>query len=231
MIGPPLRRHQPARDRRRLVDGERPRHGLAAVRGRRAGPRRARCGRRRGPPRPAGRRTGPARRCRPGGRPAGGRPRRAWRCGRRGRRRAWRRRPRSENSRPVSSCIGRASMSPRSRIVGPGRPPSRSATIDDCRSPVVTVRRQAVERLEHPGLGGGEVEPELGAAVQVAPQRDDVVEEGTGLGQQVSRGDGGDPAVVVGGVGDGRHAPHSVRIRADPPGTPAATTRRVRPGR
>ena len=50
-----------------------------------------------------------------------------------------RRRPRSAKSRPVSSGMGRASMSPRSRTVGPGRPPSRSATIDDSPSPVVIV--------------------------------------------------------------------------------------------
>ncbi len=97
-------------------------------------------------------------------------------------------------------------MSPRSRTVGPGRPPSRSATIDDCRSPVVTVRGSPSSASSTRAWVDGEVEPELGAAVQVAPQRDDVVEEGAGLGQQVGRVDGGDPALVVGGVGDGRHA-------------------------
>ncbi len=43
-------------------------------------------------------------------------------------------------SSPVSSVIGSASMSPRSTIVGPGRPPSRSATTELRRSPTAMSR-------------------------------------------------------------------------------------------
>jgi hypothetical protein len=54
-------------------------------------------------------------------------------------------------------------------------------------------QRQAVERLEHPGLGQRQVEAQLRPAVQVAAEGDDVVEQRAGLGQHVARreGDGG----------------------------------------
>ena len=64
---------------------------------------------------------------------------------------------------PVSSGMGRASMSPRSRIVGPGRSPSRVATTEvDVVVPVCTVSGQPVERLEHGLLRAGQLEAELG---------------------------------------------------------------------
>jgi len=70
----------------------------------------------------------------PGGRPGdpggGGRRRAASRRGCRGRTRASPRRPLELKSRPVSSWSGSASMSARRRTVGPGRPPSITATTE-----------------------------------------------------------------------------------------------------
>jgi hypothetical protein len=45
--------------------------------------------------------------------------------------------------------------------------------------------RQPGQGVEHPGLGGRQVEAQLGAAVEVAAQRHHVVVQGAGLGQQV----------------------------------------------
>ena len=69
-------------------------------------------------------------------------------------------------SSPVSSGIGRASMSPRSRIVGPGLPPSSSAAmplVDSCR---VMSSGQAVERGQHGLAGDRQVVAELRPLVQ-----------------------------------------------------------------
>jgi hypothetical protein len=63
--------------------------------------------------------------------------------------------------------------------------------------------REPVQRLEHPSLRVWQVEPELGPAVQVAPQGDDVIEQRPGLGQERvggrlgGDGGGGHPGIVA----------------------------------
>ena len=75
------------------------------------------------------------------------------------------------NASPVSSGIGSASMSPRSSTVGPGRPPSSTATTELIRPPEVHLQREVGERGDHRVPGAGQVEAELGVAVQRASQR------------------------------------------------------------
>ena len=79
-----------------------------------------------------------------------------------------RRRSSLANSRPVSSGIGSASMSARSRTVGPGATPCRSATTDVTVVAGAHVEAEAVERVEHRGLRPRQLEPELGRAVDRA---------------------------------------------------------------
>ena len=83
-------------------------------------------------------------------------------------------------SSPVSSGIGSASMSPRSRTVGPGRVAVEHGDDRAGRRARRDRQRQPVERLEHGRLGRRQLEPELGVAVDPAPQLDGVVELGTG---------------------------------------------------
>ena len=80
------------------------------------------------------------------------------------------------NSRSVSSCIGRASMSPRSSTVGPGSSPSSTAITDDSDRAGGDGERQPVERLQHHRLGARQLVAELRLLVDPPPQVDGVVE-------------------------------------------------------
>ena len=75
-------------------------------------------------------------------------------------------------------------MSPRSRMVGPGRAPSSVATTDDVDSPVRTRERQPVEGGQHLVLREREVEADLGALVEPPAQAHRVGEQIAGLEQQ-----------------------------------------------
>ena len=102
-------------------------------------------------------------------------------------------------------------MSPRRRIVGPGRAPSRVAT-----TLVVAVagghrEAEAVDGLEHPLLREGEVEAELRVLVQGAPQADGIGLQVLGFGEQ----------------GVGGHGAWYARV---PGGLPVLVTRDLRPG-
>jgi hypothetical protein len=85
------------------------------------------------------------------------------------------------NGSPVSSGIGSASMSPRSRIVGPGFAPFSVATTDVVLLPVFT-SSPAVDRLEHGGLCLRQGEAELGLAMNPPAELNGVVEKVLGLG-------------------------------------------------
>ena len=76
------------------------------------------------------------------------------------------------NSRSVSSCIGRASMSPRRSTVGPGSSPSSTAITDDRDRAGGDGERQPVERLEHHRLRARQLVAELGLLVDPPPQVD-----------------------------------------------------------
>ena len=84
-------------------------------------------------------------------------------------------------SRPVSSGIGSASMSPRRRIVGPGRR-ALEQRHDAARRLVRGDRqRQAFERRQHLLAGDRQVVAELRPLVQPAAQGDRIVEQLGGL--------------------------------------------------
>ena len=84
-------------------------------------------------------------------------------------------------SSPVCSGIGSASMSPRSRIVGPGRPPvSRAAMplVDSCR---VTSRSRSSRSSRMRSRVMRQVVADLGPAVEVPPELDGAVQQVPGL--------------------------------------------------
>ena len=116
-------------------------------------------------------------------------------------------------SSPVSSCIGSASMSPRRMMVGPGRAPSRVATTLVVESPVRHREGQAVEGLEHPLLGEGEVESELGVLVQRAAQSGRLRTAGPGLRRAGCRRPWGmvRPCLAVGPTGAGGSGDRDLR--------------------
>ena len=88
------------------------------------------------------------------------------------------------NSRPVSSLSGRPSMSARSRIVGPGRAPSMTATTESVVSPGRPSSPIALQRVDHHRLGPREPEADLGTPVEPAADLDDVGERGAGGRQE-----------------------------------------------
>ena len=79
---------------------------------------------------------------------------------------------RDEKSSPVSSCIGRASMSPRSRIVGPGSVAGEQGGDAARRLVDRDVERQALQRAEDVLLGDRQVVADLRPLVQRATQLD-----------------------------------------------------------
>ena len=81
-------------------------------------------------------------------------------------------------------------MSPRSRIVGPGRPPVSRAAIPLVVSCTVTSSGEALDRAEDVLLGDRQVVAELGPLVQRAAQFDGAAEEVVGLLAQAGRVDG-----------------------------------------
>ena len=100
------------------------------------------------------------------------RRRRASPCGCRARRRASSSSTREAKSSPVSSCIGRASMSPRSRIVGPGAAPVSMAAMPLVVSWIVRSSGRPSSALEHVLLGDRQLVADLGPLVQRAAQLD-----------------------------------------------------------
>ncbi len=76
------------------------------------------------------------------------------------------------NSTSVSSGIGRASMSPRRRTVGPGSSPSRIATTEDEEVPVVVASGSPSRASSTAAWVRGQVEAELGVVVEATPQVD-----------------------------------------------------------
>jgi hypothetical protein len=66
-------------------------------------------------------------------------------------------------------------MSARSRRVGPGCSPSSTATTDVVAVPGGDREVEATEGLDHGRLGLGEVQAELGSAVQLSPEGDGVL--------------------------------------------------------
>ena len=78
------------------------------------------------------------------------------------------------NSRPVASVIGSASMSPLRSRVGPGCAPSSTAITEEHRP-------GSLERLHDGRLRLRQPEPDLGAAMQAPPERDRVLQQLTGL--------------------------------------------------
>ena len=88
------------------------------------------------------------------------------------------------NSRPVSSVSGRPSMSARSRIVGPGRAPSMTATTESVVAPGRPLEPDRPQRLDHDRLRPGQPEADLGAPVEPAAHLDDVGERGAGGRQE-----------------------------------------------
>ena len=112
------------------------------------------------------------------------------------------------NSRSVSSCIGSASMSPRSSTVGPGSSPSSTAITDDSDRAGGDGERQPVERLEHHRLGARQLVAELGLLVDPPPQVDGVVQLRPRLVQHTVQhvGHGGDRTPSTGQRIDGTMA-------------------------
>ena len=80
-------------------------------------------------------------------------------------------------------------MSPRSRIVGPGRAPSMTATTDDGRLARPRLEPERAQRLDDDRLGPRQLEADLGMAVQPPSDVDDVGQDRLGGGEdRVDRG-------------------------------------------
>ena len=77
-------------------------------------------------------------------------------------------------SSPVSSVSGSASMSPRRRIVGPGRAPSITATTDVLVPPELRLEPERAQALDDHRLRLGELEAQLRPTVEAPADLDDV---------------------------------------------------------